>query len=62
VSGDKTPRKTQKEERTRRLEEQLRDNLRKRKELSRARKVAASRAGDGRSEQESGTGDASDAD
>lgn len=41
MAGDETPGMTRKDERNQRLEAQLRDNLRKRKELARARKVAA---------------------
>ena len=42
MSENQTSRPTQKELRNRRLEEQLRDNLRKRKELARARKASVS--------------------
>lgn len=38
MSEDQTPRPTRKDQRNRRLEEQLRDNLRKRKDLAQARK------------------------
>lgn len=40
MAGDETPRTSRKDERNQRLEAQLRDNLRKRKELARARKGA----------------------
>lgn len=54
------PRPTRKEERTRRLEEQLRDNLRKRKELSRARKLPGSQvSGDSAGAPETSADDAS---
>lgn len=39
LSEDQTSRPTRKDQRNRRLEEQLRDNLRKRKDLARARKA-----------------------
>lgn len=45
MAGDETPGMTRKDERNQRLEAQLRDNLRKRKELARARKVTASKLG-----------------
>ena len=61
VSGEETPRlspkEARKEERNRRLEEQLRDNLRKRKELSRARKMADSEAAGTAAAAENGSGD-----
>lgn len=45
MSEDKTSPPTRKDLRNRRLEEQLRDNLRKRKELTRARKTSLPETG-----------------
>ncbi|SDO10927.1 hypothetical protein SAMN04488061_0287 [Filomicrobium insigne] len=46
MAGDETNRASRKDGRNQRLEAQLRDNLRKRKELARARKGAGAKAVD----------------